>query len=93
MGHRVGFIGGTDSHYGLANQGSYHVDDGNAPVFSAKPNRDVWEGQWADDAPLSSLANAPTFPGDQPFVFYYVRIRQANRQRAWSSPFWLTDRG
>ena len=29
MGHRLGFVGGTDSHYGLANQGSFHVNDGN----------------------------------------------------------------
>ena len=30
MGHRIGFVGGTDSHYGCANQGHYHVNDGNA---------------------------------------------------------------
>jgi hypothetical protein len=183
MGHRLGFVGGTDSHYGLANQGSYHVDDGNglAGVVAPQLTRDAiwqalhqrrcyattgdrilldfrlhlhpsrahdeaypmgtdipvdlsesgartftirvagtqaldrveilrnnrvvftapfptgaatedWDGQWMDDAPLRSLAFAPTFPGDRPFVFYYLRVHQRNRQIAWSSPIWLTQR-
>ncbi len=169
MGHRFGFVGGTDSHYGLANQGSYHVNDGNglacvvaqeltrdalwqamydrrcyattgdrilldftvdgqpmgsdlpvdlssstgrsfsmrvagtAPidvveivrnnrvVYEAHPRLEVWGGDWADDEPLSEVALQPTFPGDRPFVFYYLRIIQRNRQRAWSSPIWLTQ--
>ncbi len=171
MGHRLGFVGGTDSHYGLANQGSYHVNDGNglacviapeltraalwqalhdrrcyattgdrilldftidgkpmgsdnaadlsgleprrlhvraagtAPItrveivrnnrtiFSADPHRDVWEDEWADTADLSAAAFAPTFPNDRPFVYYYLRLYQANRQRAWSSPIWFTQVG
>jgi hypothetical protein len=169
MGHRLGFVGGTDSHYGLANQGSYHVNDGNGlacvqaaaltrdavwralydrrcyattgdrilldaamdghpmgsdlpvdlasygprrfavrvagtsevdlveilrnneVVFSARPGAEVWEGEWADAAPLRGLALAPTFAYDRPFVCYYVRVTQANRQMAWASPFWLTQ--
>ena len=169
MGHRLGFVGGTDSHYGLANQGSYHVNDGNglacvvAPeltreaiwqalydrrcyattgdrilldftidgkpmgsdnpadlrsagprqvrmraagtasftrvevirnnqvVFSADPQQDVWEDEWIDTANLADVAFAPTFPGDRPFVYYYLRVVQANRQRAWSSPIWFTQ--
>ena len=169
MGHRLGFVGGTDSHYGLANQGSYHVNDGNglacvvapkltreaiwqalydrrcyattgdrilldftiddkpmgsdnaanlgsigprclrmraagtAPftrvevirnnqvVFSADPQGDVWEDEWTDTADLTAAAFAPTFPNDRPFVYYYLRLYQANRQRAWSSPIWFTQ--
>ena len=169
MGHRLGFVGGTDSHYGLANQGSYHVNDGNGlacvmapaltreaiwqalsdrrcyattgdrilldftsdgrpmgsditadlegvgprrlrmraagtapitrvevirnnqPVFSADPHSDVWEDEWTDTADLSAAAFAPTFPDDRPFVYYYLRVFQANRQRAWSSPVWYTQ--
>jgi hypothetical protein len=185
MGHRLGFVGGTDSHRGLANQGSSHVNDGNGlacvlaaeltrdaiwralhdrrcyattgdrilldlgmrlegagaerdadeqqaypmgsdvpvtlgaagrrvfhmrvagthtveavevlrnneVVFTARPGVEDWTGEWADDAPLRSVARAPTFQGDRPFVFYYLRVRQRNRQRAWSSPIWLTQRG
>ena len=170
MGHRLGFIGGTDSHHGLANQGSFFVDDGNGlacvaateltrdaiwqalhdrrcyattgdrilldftmneqpmgtdlpvdlqgygprrfamrvagtyridavellrnndVVFTAKPASDVWEGEWTDAEPLAALALAPTFPNDRPFVCYYLRITQGNRQMAWASPIWLTDR-
>ncbi len=179
QGHRLGFVGGTDSHHGLANQGEYHVDDGNGlacvvateltrdaiwqalydrrcyattgerilldvtlsiddadggaaavpmgrdlevelaavgqrtvrvriagtatidrvevlrnnePVFTAQPGTDVWDGEWTDAAPLLPLALPPVFPNDRPFVFYYVRVTQANRQYAWASPIWLTQR-
>lgn len=170
MGHRLGFVGGTDSHYGLANQGSYHVNDGNGlacvmateltrdaiwqtlydrrcyattgdrivldfnmngqpmgtdipvkldqigernfslhvigtyridtveiirnnqVVFSVEPGRDVWAGEWTDTEPLSSIAFGPTFPNDSQFVYYYMRVTQGNRQKAWSSPIWLTDK-
>lgn len=179
MGHRLGFVGGTDSHYGLANQGSYHVNDGNGlacvmateltrdaiwqalyerrcyattgdrilvdfamctgcgggvtpplpmgtdldvdlagigprtfsmriagtywidtveilrnnrVVFSAAPGEEVWEGEWTDSEPLQPLAFAPSFPYDRPFVFYYMRVVQGNRQRAWASPIWLTQK-
>lgn len=46
MGHRLGFIGGTDSHHGLANQGSFFVDDGNglACVMARELTRDaIWQ--------------------------------------------------
>ena len=46
MGHRLGFIGGTDSHHGLANQGSFFVDDGNglACVIAPTLTRDaIWQ--------------------------------------------------
>ena len=170
MGHRIGFIGGTDSHHGLANQGSFFVDDGNglacvmareltrdaiwealherrcyattgdrilldftlndAPmgtdlavdlaefgprhfamrvagtyridsiellcnnevVYTTHPQSDVWEGEWTDTESLSALALMPTFPDDRPFVYYYLRVTQGNRQTAWASPIWLTDR-
>jgi hypothetical protein len=169
MGHRLGFIGGTDSHYGLANQGSYHVNDGNglacviaaektrdaiwqalwdrhcyattgdrilldfsvngermgsdvavdlasarprslrlqvagthtlekveilrnnSVLFEATPGVEDWSGEWVDEAPLAPLAVDPTFAGDRPFIFYYARVWQRNRQRAWSSPVWLTQ--
>ena len=63
----------------------------NRVVYEAHPRLEVWGGDWADDEPLSEVALQPTFPGDRPFVFYYLRIIQRNRQRAWSSPIWLTQ--
>jgi hypothetical protein len=170
MGQRLGFVGGTDSHYGLANQGSYHVNDGNGlacvmateltrdaiwralherrcyattgdrivldfsmnrhpmgtdisvdlaqmeprtfslrvagtyrvdlveiarnneVVFSAEPGEDVWEGEWTDSDPLLPIAFEPAYPYDSQFVFYYMRVTQGNRQKAWASPIWLTQR-
>ena len=50
-----------------------------APILQT----DVWEDEWTDTADLSAVAFAPTFPNDRPFVYYYLRIFQANRQRAW----------
>ena len=41
---------------------------------------------------MRPLALDPSFEYDRPFVFYYVRVTQANRQLAWSSPIWLTQR-
>ncbi len=185
MGHRLGFVGGTDSHYGLANQGTYHVNDGNGlacvmasdlsrdaiwralhdrrcyattgdrilldlrlrlgengaegqsagqpgghpmgsdipvdlagvgprvltmrvagthqverveilrnneVVFSLRPDAEDWGGEWTDETSLASVALDPTFPDDRRFVFYYLRVYQRNRQLAWSSPIWLTQR-
>ena len=169
MGHRLGFVGGTDSHYGLANQGSYHVNDGNGlacvmatelardalwqalhdrrcyattgdrilldfsmdghplgndipadlatygprafsmrvagtyridsveivrnnqVIHVAEPGAEVWEGGWVDQEPLLPLALQPTFGYDRPFVYYYLRVTQGNRQQAWASPIWLTQ--
>jgi hypothetical protein len=173
MGHRLGFVGGTDSHDGLANQGAYHVNDGNGlacvhataltrealwdalherrcyattgerilldftlaldgathpmghdaavtlrdagartlrarvagtatidrvellrnneVIFSAAPGREEFDVTWTDDAPAPSVTLQPTFPDDRPFLFYYLRVTQANRQLAWSSPIWLSD--
>jgi hypothetical protein len=62
----------------------------NQVVYTAQPQGDVWEGEWEDDTPLRTHAFTPTFSDDRPFVFYYVRVTQANRQIAWASPFWLT---
>ena len=63
----------------------------NQVVFSADPQRDVWEDEWTDTANLADAAFAPTYPDDRPFVYYYLRVIQANRQRAWSSPIWFTE--
>ena len=63
----------------------------NQVVFSTSPDSDTWEGQWQDEEQLAPLTLTPTFAGDHPFVFYYLRVTQGNRQQAWASPIWLTD--
>jgi len=44
---------------------------------------------WRDDAPFSDLAitDAPFSP--EPFLFYYLRVTQADGQMAWASPVWI----
>jgi hypothetical protein len=63
----------------------------NEVIRSAAPATDVCEREWADDTPLPGCALPPHVAGDRPFVFSYVRLVQANRQRAWASPIWLTE--
>ncbi len=64
----------------------------NQVVFTARPGCDVWEGEWVDAQPLPGLALGPSFQGDRPFLFYYLRLTQGNRQRAWAGPIWLTQK-
>ncbi len=61
-------------------------------VFSVQPEDEVWEGEWEDKEGLAPVAFKPAFEGDHPFVYYYLRVTQRNRQQAWSSPIWLTQR-
>ena len=65
----------------------------NVVVYSTRPATEDWAGEWIDETPAEGLAFTPTFEGDRPFVFYYMRVRQRNRQLAWSSPIWLTAAG
>jgi hypothetical protein len=64
----------------------------NSVVFATHPWADVWEGEWVDEESLAPIALGPAFPHDRPFVYYYLRLTQGNRQRAWASPIWLTQR-
>jgi hypothetical protein len=58
--------------------------------FSARPSAEQRDGVWIDGASVRPLALASTFQNDRPLLFYYLRVIQANRQQAWSSPIWLT---
>jgi len=169
MGHRLGFIGGTDTHFGQPGHGSFGVNEGrglaavyakeltreavwwalynrhcyattgeriildfkvngqrmgkeitvrkrkdmkipreiyvraagtskiktveiirnNEVIFSRRGDETIIEFVWRDEEDLNQLAIPPTFPYDCPFVFYYARITQENRQKAWSSPVWF----
>lgn len=76
--------------------------NGTAPldhVEIVRNNRDVHtvEGRgwrdltigWVDTTPFAEVAitGAPFSP--EPFVFYYVRVTQADGQMAWASPVWF----
>ena len=42
-----------------------------------------------DDDAFASIAATPSLPPAQDFVFYYLRVRQADRHWAMSSPIWV----
>lgn len=42
-------------------------------------------------ADLGEVVFASGFPTDRPFVSFYLRLSQANRQRAGSSPIWSSQ--
>ncbi len=76
--------------------GTHHLDTveilrNNQVVFSSHPNTEGVSTTWTDPDPLSTVALQPTFAADRRFLFYYLRIRQKNRQQAWCSPIWLTQ--
>jgi Protein of unknown function (DUF3604) len=51
---------------------------------------DSWNGEfvWEDDADMEPLWLESANLGE--FIYYYIRVRCANRACAWSSPIWLT---
>ncbi len=53
------------------------------------PGGEVAKVTWEDEVDLAGVAFEPTYEGDVPFVYYYARVLQADRHRAWSSPIWL----
>jgi hypothetical protein len=84
-------------HFSARIAGTYRIEAvevlrDNEVVFCANPGVEVWEAEWTDTEPLAPLALAPSFKDDRPFVFYYLRVLQGNRQRAWASPIWLTQK-
>jgi len=54
-----------------------------------EPQSAVAKYAWEDETDLTEVAFPPTYDGDVPFVYYYARVLQADRHRAWSSPVWL----
>ena len=61
----------------------------NEVVHRAEPGGQVAKVAWEDTANLGDVAFQPSYEGDVPFVYYYCRLLQADRHRAWSSPIWL----
>ncbi|MCX7597593.1 MAG: DUF3604 domain-containing protein, partial [Armatimonadetes bacterium] len=58
-------------------------------VYSRRPAALDTRIQWRDEDPLDEVAIRPR-TGRPPFVFYYVRVMQADGEMAWASPIWLT---
>lgn len=61
----------------------------NQVVYSQKLNSEEAEVVWEDREDLAAICLPPTFSYDRPFTFYYLRVVQKDRERAWSSPIWF----
>jgi hypothetical protein len=61
----------------------------NEVVHSLRPESSELTLEWTDDEPLEPLALEPVDEGQPRFVFYYLRVLQADGQMAWASPIWL----
>lgn len=60
----------------------------NEVVHSLRPEDSDLTLEWTDEDPLEPLALTPIDGGPR-FVFYYLRVLQADGQMAWASPVWL----
>jgi len=63
----------------------------NVTVASFVIGSDQTEFEYTDDEPLADIE--PASKDAAGVVFYYVRLIQADRNMAWSSPIWLAARG
>ena len=165
LGHRMGFVGGTDNHLGQPGNGPFGVNEGrgitgalareltrealydamaarrcyatsgermllyfalddqhmgselagyqgarsftvrvagtqalvavellrnNEVIARAEPDDLTFSGELTDDDALDDLFLEPSFEGQEPFCFYYLRVRQVDGEMAWASPIWLT---
>lgn len=61
----------------------------NEVVHSFRPEESEATLEWTDEEPLEPLALTPVDADQPPFVFYYLRVLQADGQMAWASPVWL----
>ncbi len=62
----------------------------NAVVYEQRGESAELELTWTDEEPLEPLALTPVDPEAPKFVFYYLRILQADGEMAWASPVWIT---
>jgi len=61
----------------------------NRVVHSCKCGSEKTELDWDDEEDLAATCLVPAFSYDRPFAFYYLRVVQKDRERAWSSPIWF----
>ena len=61
----------------------------NEVIAVARTRRCCVDLRLGDEAPLSRVATVPA--GKERCAYYYVRVRLADRQTAWASPFWFEE--
>ncbi len=73
---------------GEAKLAQVEVIRNNEVVHSVRPEGSETTLEWTDDEPLEPLALTPCDEGEPRFVFYYLRVLQADGEMAWASPVW-----
>lgn len=80
--HLSGFVLGTDmiKEFSIIRNGK--------TLHTITPNTDTYEFTFDDSEPFSNIV-LKTKKAPFPFVYYYIRITQADGHIAWSSPIWI----
>lgn len=60
----------------------------NQTAHTHRPEGSAAQLQWDDESPWEDVAIRR--PGMAPFLFYYLRVVQADGETAWTSPVWLS---
>ncbi|NPV07256.1 MAG: DUF3604 domain-containing protein [Anaerolineae bacterium] len=77
---------------GTTRIGDITVVRNNVPVFTHRGSELIEEFEWVDDEPFERIALRGEVANKAPFLYYYVRVTQADGERAWSSPIWLSEK-
>ena len=62
----------------------------NQDVYTYEGLSSLAEFEWEDTCPLDDLWLPPTQHAKTPFMFYYLRVTQADGEMAWASPVWFS---
>lgn len=79
----------TIEAYAEAPIASIEIVRNNEVVYQTRPGEESAVIEWADEEPLDLIALRP-HRRRPAFVFYYIRLLQADGEMAWASPIWLT---
>jgi len=76
--------------HGTADLSSLAVVRNGTEVHCTEPGGLDTEIEWTDSEPFAAAAmRGKRWP--VPFIYYYLRVTQADGQMAWSSPVWFSD--
>ncbi|MEM4314513.1 MAG: DUF3604 domain-containing protein [Thermoplasmata archaeon] len=66
------------------------IRNGNVVVSWDEKTKDL-ELYWEDNTPPEQIFLSPTKFSKEPFIFYYIRAIQKNKEVVWASPVWIID--
>jgi hypothetical protein len=60
-------------------------------IETVEPDREDATVEWTDEERLDDVLRPRDHPDGRDSAFYYVRVTQSDRHRAWASPIWFLD--